>query len=161
MGQTAITEDQELKRQKITIVAVVLMCALVVVSVGISFIANWQPERPIDTYVEKTLERALSANKAASQKGTTSVSTNSRSADKRKHESTYAPHEVSVDEESIVKTNAAINSTNYTDDSPSTIKSPKKDSPDFDWINPHESIRNIVLTGEIQDREWVYGWLQL
>ncbi|MCY3883903.1 MAG: S8 family serine peptidase [Gammaproteobacteria bacterium] len=150
-----------MKSQKITIIALVLMCALVVVSVGISFITNWQPKHPNDLHAEKALERALRANEATSKEGSPEVVTFSRSADRHMPESTFASQEVLVDNESILET-LAIPSTQVNKEKTSpTFESQPPDSPAFGWIDPNRSIRNIVSAGETQDREWVYGWLQL
>ena len=149
-----------MKNKKITTIALLFMCALVVLSVGVSFIYDRQNSQQSTAQVEKVLERSLAVNDATSRDGPKAVVTRSRSAGNRFQESTFELQEASSGDDPVADTLSRQVVTDPDGKSSSSMLV-EKDSPSIDWIDPDNSIRRIVAFGELQDREWVYGWLQL
>ena len=137
------------------------MCAVVVATLGVSFFTERQIAQSKVAQVEKVLERSLSTNAAASLEGSRTVELESRSAGKRSHKSTYLTQDTSAWNNGITDTFAKQIATTSESVSSAAEEIGRKDSPSVEWIDPNDSIRRIVATGETQDREWVYGWLQL
>ena len=136
------------------------MCALVVLSVGVSFIYNKQNPQQSTSQVEKVLKRSLAINEATSRDGPKAVVTQSRSASNRYQESTFVLQETPASNDAVADMLTRQDVTDP-DANSSSKEFVEKDSPSIDWIDPDHSIRRIVAFGESQDREWVYGWLQL
>ena len=145
---------------KITTIALLFMCALVVLAVGVSFIYDSQNSQQSKSQVEKVLARSLAVNEATSRDGPKAVVTQSRSASNRFQKSTFELQETSANDDAVADTLSRQDVADLHDKSFSK-GFVEKDSPSNDWIDPDNSIRRIVAFGESQDREWVYGWLQL
>lgn len=147
--------------KKIAVSALIFMCTVVLLSLAVSFIVESQNTQRSVTQIDRVFERALAMNEAASQGGSQAVVTHSWSASRRHRKSTFAPHEVSIGPDKIANTLAKQASESEKDSSSLHVQTLQDDSPSLDWIDPSNSIQGIVATGESQDREWVYGWLQL
>lgn len=150
-----------MKNKKIAVIAVIFMCAVVVATLSMSFFTERQIAQSKVAQVEKVLERSLSINAAASLDGSRTVVLKSRSAGKRSRKSTFIPQDTSAGINGITDTLSKQIATTRESVSSAAKEIGHKDAPSLHWIDPVNSIRKIVATGEEQDRKWVYGWLQL
>lgn len=141
--------------------AMVFMCALILVLVGMSFIADKPNSQNSDALAERVMKRSLATNLAASVDGSPIVVAHSRDAEKHQVKSTLEIGQTTNETRSIqdILDSGVSGNSNADGSLPPDIV--QKDPPSLDWMNPSNSIPTIKSTGELQNRDWVYGWLQL